>query len=134
MVKLFLMILLIINFTACTKNNPNNKKVININNEPKWMTDPVKEANGKITAIGCSARHYKGIQAQKKLALQRAIDEIAMQINTKVSKISLNRRSNISSSTSSTSLQEVNEENVSIKVMKYYITKNGDICVWIIKN
>jgi len=133
MIKLLIISLLIlINFSACSKNAPTANKIVN--NEPKWMTDPVKEANGKITAIGCSARHYKGIQAQKKLALKRAIDEIAMQTNTRVSKISLNRRSNTSSSTSSSSLQEVHEENISTKVMQYYTTRNGDICVWIIKN
>ena len=133
MIKLCMISFLVfINFNACSKTTPSIKKVIN--SEPKWMIDPVKEANGKITAIGCSSRHYKGIQAQKKLALSRAIDEIAMQTNTKVSKLSLNRRTNKGSSTNSTSLQEVEKVNISTKVMQYYTTKNGDICVWIIKN
>jgi hypothetical protein len=124
-------------FIACSNNNVNiakeNKNSL-LNNEPSWIKDPIKAANGKVTAVGCSARHYNGIAAQKKLALQRAIDEIAMQTKTKVSKVSLNRKTNTSSYTNSTSLQEVNSQNVSVKIMQYYTSEDGDICVWVIKN
>ena len=124
-------------FSACTNtinNSPVQIQKTSISSVPEWMDNPEKMSNGKLTAVGCSARHYKGVSAQKKLALKRAIDEIAMQTNTKVSKVSLNRRTNHSSRTTSSSLQEVNEENISTKIMEYYKTSDGDICVWIIKN
>jgi hypothetical protein len=101
---------------------------------PEWLDNPQKESNGRIAAVGCSTKHFKGISAQKKLAVQRAIDEIAMQTNTKVSNVVLRQKSNISSSSNSTSLQEVNEENISTTIMQYYTKKDGDICVWVIKN
>ena len=40
---------------------------------------------GKRTGVGCSGIHAKGKSAQRTLAKQRAIDEIAMQKNTSVS-------------------------------------------------
>lgn len=106
--------------------------------EPLWLDDPQKEANGKLTAVGCASRHINGEVAQKKLALQRAIDEIAMQKKTKVQTVSYNTKiiteSSKTSQTQTSSLQEVQNVDVSTKVMEYYTKPDGDICVWVVEN
>jgi len=131
--KIFFFILISFVFIGCTNINQPNSATVSNNNKPKWLDNPQKFSNGKITAVGCAGLHYKGVNAQKKLAVQRAIDEIAMQVRTKVSKVSLRHRTNHSSSSSSSSLQEVNNVNVSTKIMEYYKNQSGDICAWLIK-
>ena len=131
--KIFFFTLICLTFIGCTNINQAQPKHISQINEPLWLDNPQKLSNGKITAVGCAGLHYKGVNAQKKLAVQRAIDEIAMQVKTKVSKVSLRHRTNNSSSSSSSSLQEVDNLNISTKIMEYYKKPSGDICVWVIK-
>ena len=97
------------------------------------MDNPQREANEKITAVGCATKHYKGIAAQKKLALSRAIDEIAMQTKTTVSNTVLRKKSNGYTSTKISSLQSVNDLKLKTKIMAYYTKPDGDICVWVVK-
>lgn len=129
-------------FNGCSETKNTNLKVIQTSQtklkEPLWLDDPQKEANGKLTAVGCASRHINGEVAQKKLALQRAIDEIAMQKKTKVQTVSYNTKiiteSSKTSQTQTSSLQEVQNVDVSTKVMEYYTKPDGDICVWIVEN
>lgn len=106
--------------------------------EPKWLLDPTMNQGGKLAAVGCSGMHVNGKSAQEKLAIQRAIDEIAMQKNTKVSNVTLRNKSfssggNTSSKGQTTSLHEVNNQNISTKVLDKYVKPNGDICVWVVE-
>ncbi|MDD2698863.1 MAG: hypothetical protein PHF17_08695 [Arcobacteraceae bacterium] len=129
-------------FNGCSETKNTNLKVIQTSQtklkEPLWLDDPQKEANGKLTAVGCASRHINGEVAQKKLALQRAIDEIAMQKKTKVQTVSYNTKiiteSSKTSQTQTSSLQEVQNVDVSTKVMEYYTKPDGDICVWVVEN
>ena len=106
--------------------------------QPSWIDDPEKEANGKLTAVGCASKHINGEVAQRKLALQRAIDEIAMQKKTKVQMVHYATKSFSNSAktstTQSSSLHEVENIEVSTKVMEYYTKSDGDICVWVVEN
>jgi hypothetical protein len=115
-------------------DSPKKEIIPQSSSVPKWMDNPLKEANGKVTAVGCSAIHIDGREAQKKLALKRAIDSIAMQVNTKVSMLRYDSRSDNSSSFNKISLHEVNNENIATKILDTYIDKEGKICIWIIKN
>ncbi len=129
-------------FNGCSQSKNTNLKVIQStqikSNQPLWLDDPQKEANGKLTAVGCAAKHINGEVAQKRLALQRAIDEIAMQKKTKVQTVTYNTKTitalDKTSKTESSSLQEVENLEVSTKVMEYYIKPDGDICVWVVEN
>lgn len=118
------------------ETNPNDMQ--NNSKEPSWLDNPEKEANGKLSAIGCASKHINGEVGQRKLALQRAIDEIAMQKKTKVQTVSYRTKTLInsdkSSKSQSSSLQEVENTGVSSKVMEYYKKQDGDICVWVIEN
>jgi hypothetical protein len=117
--------------TGCgTQQIPSNQNKTTI---PKWLDNPNYEAKGKITAVGCAYRHINGQEAQRKLALQRAIDTIAMQVSTKVSIITLRDKTNISSSTTQSSLQEVNNQYIKTKILNTYITSKGKLCILIVK-
>lgn len=124
-------------FTA-DSNETDSDIVQNISKQPLWLDNPDKEAKGKLTAIGCASKHINGEVGQKKLALQRAIDEIAMQKKTKVQTISYRTKtltgSDKTSKSESSSLQEVENTQVSSKVMEYYNKPDGDICVWVVEN
>jgi len=122
-------------FSGCSNNSINLKVIANkdSNSVPKWLDDPQKEAKGKITAVGCAGYHYKGVTAQKKLAVSRAIDEIATQVRVNVNTVTLREKYNGRLTTKSNSLQSVNNLDIKTKIMDYYKKPNGDICAWVIK-
>ena len=74
-VTTFLLILLA--FTGCVQPEANNDTT------PKWIMNP--NQNGKVGAIGAAYRHHKGFTYQRKLAISRALDELALQQGVKVS-------------------------------------------------
>ena len=114
----------------------NQKTTFTKTTEPEWILNPLKYSDGKLVAVGCANRHYKGVEAQKKLAIKRAIDEIAMQKETMVNKISL-REKKVSGRVYSSSLDEVSLQNVknvkvSSKIKDWYKYPNGKICVLVV--
>ena len=122
-------------FSGCVENGINLKVITGEKKSevPKWLDNPQSESGGKITAVGCAGHHFKGKAAQKKLAVSRAIDEIATQVKVTVNNVSLRKRTNNSSSSSSTSLQSVDGVSVGTEIVDYYTKQNGDICAWVIK-
>ncbi|MGB5792592.1 hypothetical protein [Poseidonibacter sp.] len=121
---------------ACAQNSleeTQSKKSL-----PNWILNPESGANGKLAGSGCSKIHYKGIEAQKKLAISRAIEQIAIQkkvkINTSTYRNKLNQNGVISSTSKNSSLQEVEDLNISSTVKEIYLKENGDICAWVIEN
>lgn len=120
---------------GCAQNNPKQAQISN--NEPAWILNPQIESNGKLAGSGCSRIHYKGIQAQKKLAISRAIEQIAIQKSVKVKSIAYRQKSNqnglISSKGQSSSLQEVENVSLSTHIKKIHTKDNGDICAWVIE-
>lgn len=102
------------------------------NQEPVWINNPVIE--GKIAGSGCAKAHFKGISYQKKLAVQRAIEQIAIQKDSQVSTVSLSQKNrNSASSYSQTSMSE-SKVNLSTTVKEYYTKDDGEICAWVILN
>ena len=104
--------------------------------EPAWLLDPYT-AGDKIAAVGCAAKHFKGVEAQKKLAISRAIDQIATQNSVTVNNVTLRKREVNSmggnSGMNSTSMQSVDNVNISTKVKALYTKDNGDICAWVVQ-
>lgn len=76
--SLYLILLLLLAFTGCNQPEPTVSK----NARPAWILDP--NQNGKIGAVGTANRHHKGFTYQRKLAVSRAIDELALQQGVKV--------------------------------------------------
>lgn len=121
-------------FSACATSG----KVEKTNVEPKWLEN-ANYNTSKLAASACAGFHFKGVEAQKKLAVQRAIEKIAMQKRTKVSSVNVREKFATSSgmkySTSKTnSMHQVDNIEVSTKILDYYKKASGEICAWVVEN
>ena len=134
MYKIILIVTSVILFVGCALEN--NTPITKQNPEPKWLLDPYIE-NDNYAAIGCAQKHFKGVSAQKDLAISRAIDRIATQNSVTVDNITLNEKSisngqRTSSKESSSSLHTVNNVKVSTKVKSLYTNNEDEICAWVV--
>jgi hypothetical protein len=85
-VKKNIIIFLVFLLIGCSAKTP--QRTIN-NDMPDWILHPNK--NGHIGAIGVAARTYdQSISTQRKLAISRALDELSLEKNVKVT-LELNR-------------------------------------------
>lgn len=77
-----LIVVLLFSFIGCsTSSTPIPKDP---NAMPQWVMQP--NQNGKIGAVGIAGRTYdQSISSQRKLAITRALDELSLQQNVKVS-------------------------------------------------
>ena len=105
--------------------------------EPKWLLDPYTK-NDEIASIGCAKKHFKGVEAQKDLAISRAIDRIATQNSVIVDNVTLRKKSSSNgrrgnSSSSSSSLQTVEKVKISTRTKALYTKPDGEICVWVVQ-
>jgi len=133
MLKTITIIVSVMLFQGCVPQN--STTVTKQNTEPKWLLDPYLD-DDKIAAVGCSLIHFKGVSAQKKLAISRAIDEIARQNsviveNTTYRKKSSNKGRRGISSSNSSSLHTVDKVNISTKTKALYTKPDGEICAWV---
>lgn len=64
---------------ACTSAKPVIK--------PSWIHN--SSVSGKVAGIGICGMHVNGVNAQRSLAIKRAIDEIALQLGVKVNNVAL---------------------------------------------
>jgi len=123
-------------FSGCIKQN-NTTVTKNTKTEPKWLLDPYTD-DDKIAAVGCARKHFKGIEAQKDLAISWAIDRIATQNQVTVNNSTLREKSSSNgkknnSTSSSTSLQSVDNVKVSTKTKAIYAKSDGEICAWVVQ-
>ena len=132
---IFYLIISVVLFTSCVNNNLQNSTAV-VTQEPKWMDNPYIE-HDKFASIGCAYKHINGRTAQKKLAIARAIDELATQTKVRVQSVNLNKKSVSNgvmkrSTTDMSSLQSVDNISISTKIKDTYETKDGEICVWVV--
>ena len=130
--KYILLILSTIFFLSCTNSLNNIEKPVN--KEPSWIYNP--QTNSKLAAVACAQIHIRGVHAQKKLAVSRAIEQIALQKNANVQVISYRKkiRSNGSikaSIISETSSVQETQTNIKTVVKEFYTNKDKEICVWV---
>lgn len=128
----FLSIISVLLFVGCANKSTLNTKTVTINyeKEPKWMSNPyIDLPKGTIVAVGCARIHFKGRSAQKKLAISRAIDEIATEVKTTVNNVTLRRKNNSASSMNTTSMQSVDNVKLKTEVISTYMDENGNMCV-----
>jgi len=120
---------------GCAQNKINKTQIKKT--EPAWILNPQIASTTKLAGSGCSKIHYKGIQAQKKLAISRAIEQIAIQKRVKIKSIAYRQKSTqngqISSKVQSSSLQEIENISLSTHIKEIYTKDNGDICAWVIE-
>ena len=75
----FVILLLILTFNACSQHEA---KVSN-RTKPSWINNPNQD--GLNGSVGLADIHYKGVSYQRKLAISRALDELALQKGVLVS-------------------------------------------------
>jgi hypothetical protein len=113
-----------------------NTQELNHNSVPQWVSSPDLDefSQGQRVAVGCSYIHAKGESAQRALALERAISQIALQKRSTVNVESLNTKKYskgelISHRTYSVSHQSVEKSQVSVIAKEWYTKPDGTICV-----
>ena len=107
----------------------------NKSSEPSWLTNPF-QAN-KIAGIGICGTHIGGKNAQRNLAIERAIDEIAAQLGVTVNNVSLISTKGSSSGATTTvesySLQTVNGKVVSAVIKGTWRDyQTNEIYIWMV--
>jgi len=128
-------------FAGCGVNTLNMSNSSNTNShicqtEPSWVLNPPVE-KGVVYGIGIAPANFNGIQAQRKSAIAKAINEIATQLKTNVNSQIVTRASihNKSATTSmdSVSFQTVNGQTVSAKIVKSCKTPSGNFLYILMK-
>jgi len=103
---------------------------------PSWLISLDGYRNSGLVATGCAYMHVKGLDAQKKLAMQRAIEELSMQKSTTINSISTKKEKRNNGSLSSSSYKNqstyTTNTNVSFEIKEtYFNEKNQQYCVLI---
>ena len=128
--SLILSILISTLFSAC--QNRALPKPIQM---PKWINQPY--ANGHIGAVGSAKPHFKGVSAQRKLAIARALDELSQQSGVKIQSEILTKQSR-KGIRSNSSIESYSVQNSSGKVVKAHIEqvwtnpKTKEIYIWLL--
>ena len=98
-----------------------------------------KAPKGKIGGLGIALRHLGGKSAQRKLAISRALDEIASQLGTTVSNQTI-RRENINNGTKNSTMQIYSFQTTNGKIVKAkiehtcYDSRSGELYIWMVTN
>lgn len=126
-----ILLLILLFFVSCSSTYENIDK--QTNKKPSWILNP--QTSSKLSAVGCSQIHIKGIHAQKKLAIARAIEQIALQKNTKVDVLSYRKKTiignnKISRLNETSSIQE-SHESIKTRIKDFYTNNDKEICVWV---
>ena len=104
------------------------KKVI----RPSWILN--SGIPGKVAGIGICGTHVNGENAQRSLAIKRAIDEIALQLGVKVNNVALvgtKSGAGASSSVESYSFQTVEGQVVKAVIKETWKDpKTAEIYIW----
>lgn len=126
-IQSFMITLICLMFVSCVTVQPINK--------PSWILN--SSVSGKVAGIGICGMHVNGVNAQRSLAIKRAIDEIALQLGVKVNNVSLvGTKSNsggVGSSVESYSFQTVEGQVVKAIIKEIWKDpKTEEIYVWMV--
>ncbi|GAB7140069.1 hypothetical protein RsTz2092_00170 [Deferribacterales bacterium RsTz2092] len=106
-----------------------------VNGKPYWFWAP--SADGVLGAVGESGTHIDGISAQRKLAMARAIENLAMQKGVKVDSTQVITSSQNASGASSGSIDSKISLTVSGVVLNVIVRsfwqdpQTGKLLVWV---
>ncbi len=103
--------------------------------KPDWFYKP--SAGGKIGGIGIAGEHVSGLNAQKSLAIERAIDDIAKQLGVEVKQIttvtSVGNQDTVRTEIATYSIQTVNGEVVKAVIMEFWEDpESSKLYVWMV--
>lgn len=102
---------------------------------PAWLYNP--GMSGKIGGVGSARTHVQGKSAQRKLAISRALDELANQMGVKVSNVTATAahasETGASSSMESYSLQTSDGTTVKAVIKAiWYDAPHDELHVWMV--
>jgi hypothetical protein len=124
----------LLTFTACMNKEVKPEKVstAQTNGRPTWFFNPTM---GKYTygGIGVSGRSSKGISIQRKIAISRAIDELALQMGVSVKSIIQTNQTKNDSQYESYSVQTTTGDIFSARLMElWYDNAKEELYVWMV--
>lgn len=136
--KYIVIFFLIISFNACKaphKSTEVKDPTVLKSSMPKWILSPSQ--NGKVGAVGSALPHFKGKTAQRRLAISRALDELAQQsgVNVKSTILRKEKRDGAITNSSAEVFSIQNSANKSIKAHIQEIwtnPKTEEIYVWLL--
>lgn len=124
---------------GCSNNNPSIKEeegLYNLKRYPKWISNPTLNGRYLYGAVGSAGRSYRGPAHQRKLALQRALEELGAQIETTVASETVSHNTITDQRTSyrsETSSRYLINEKVSGKIMDIWEDKkNSQLYIWVV--
>ena len=124
MKKYQLLLALILILSSCSSiSNQTENEIVVMGGKPNWVINPFqhKKVQGKIFGLGSASENIRGEEAQKLKAISIAIDKIARQKGVKVqsalSRVKRVVNSSQSNSMNSYSLQTVNGQKISSKIV-----------------
>jgi hypothetical protein len=135
----YLLTIVALLFTGCNKTPEPKKEPVKAETNdgpPAWIDDPGR--GGVVGAVGQSGPHFKGKAEQRKLAISRAIDELAMQDTVTVdTSIAVHKRGNeLSSSTNVETKSYISGSGIPVKAQIKAIWRDeadDTLYVWMIK-
>lgn len=116
----FLLSAIFIGGCASTSNVQADKHICL--SEPSWVLNPPHDKNS-LYGVGIAPENFNGIQAQRKSAISKAINEIATQLRTTVNSQYISYESQNNGTSDKTykniSFQTVDKENVNAKIVEF---------------
>lgn len=102
---------------------------------PHWFYNPCEGC--QMGGIGISGTHIRGLQAQRELATERAINEIARQMGVKVSNfsktVSVGNKDKVQTERETYSIQTVDGNSVQAVIEELWTDpKTNDLYVWMV--
>lgn len=130
---LLLSLLLTVFFAGCGKNvSPTIEKPTVY---PAWINNP--NVGGVTGSVGSSAPHFKGPAYQRKLAISRALDELAIQKGVEIDLVAKREQrshnDNVDSKTDIQTEQRVKNSNVTAHIEATFTDpKTKELFVWMV--
>ncbi len=120
-------------FNGCNGSSPKAES----SSKPRWILNP--NIDGKTGAVGVAGRTYdQRISTQRKLAIQRALDELAMQqgvkVKLKMTKEEIESNGNVSTTSDTKSSYETTNNSAITAHIEDIWQDNitGEIYIWLV--
>jgi len=134
--RLFKITLIITVITSIIGCNNSPKPAVE-SSKPTWIVNPMQ--NGKVGAVGVAGRTYdQRISTQRKLAIQRALDELALQQGVKV-ELSMQKEEHVTNDIASTKMdtsskyKTTNSNAITAHIEDVWQDKiTGELYIWLV--
>lgn len=131
--RVILLSLFIIFFAGCNSDVAPAKKAVST--YPAWINNP--NLGGVTGSVGSSGPHFKGPAYQRKLAISRALDELAIQKGVEIDLVAKREQTakddNVHSASNIKTEQRVKNSQVTAHIEATYTDpKTNELFVWMV--